>query len=290
MKKKQYQIACFGEVLWDIYPDKRHLGGAPFNVAAHLTQLGTQGHIITKVGKDELGNEILKSIIEQGIDTKFTQVDFTFDTGKVNVILDAQGKPSYEIKQPVAWDYIHTNLENLGLVKDCDGLIFGSLACRTDRNIQTLKDLSGISPLNICDLNIRQHYYSTGLIEELLDLTNILKINDEEEQLLADCFGLQQDRFYQRLVEIFDLDLIITTRGAKGAEAFYKGSLFRQEAVPVSVVDTVGSGDAFLAAFIHNYLRSESINKCLAEGARLGGFVATRSGAIPRHNQRNIAM
>lgn len=283
MKMSQHNIVCFGEVLWDVYPQGKKLGGAPFNVAAHSTQLGTQGHIITKVGTDAYGIEILEAMKSQDIQTDFTQSDHTFATGVVNVQLDSQGTPSYEIKKPSAWDFIHTNLENLSLVERCDALVYGSLACRTDRNRQTLKDLTDISSLNICDLNVRQNYYSKELFEELLDVSNILKINNEEAEMLCQVFGVRSGNLYEYLTETFDIDTILQTKGAQGAEAYRNGEIFRAQGIKINVIDTVGSGDAFLAGYIHSYLQSKSIQTCLSAGCKLGAFVATKSGAIPRH-------
>ena len=284
------QVVSFGEVLWDVYPEGKKLGGAPFNVAAHLTKLGTQGHIVTKVGMDTLGEEILTAIQDQNIETNYTQIDFNFQTGTVDVTLDKFGQPTYDIKKPVAWDFIHANLENLNLVQNCDGLIYGSLACRSERNIQTLKDLTDISPLNICDLNIRQNFYSKEILETLLTYSNILKVNIDEADLLSSFFNLDNQTFYQALSDRFGIDLIIKTVGADGAEAYHEGQVFRTKSVKVKVIDTVGAGDAFLAAFVHHYLHGENIKTCLREGAKLGGFVATQSGAIPAHSFENITV
>ncbi len=290
MKDRCKHVVSFGEVLWDIYPEDKKLGGAPFNVAAHLTKLGTQGYIITKVGSDALGKEILKAIEEQNIQTNFSQIDYTFNTGEVLVSLDHQGNPTYDIKRPVAWDYIHTNLENLSLVERCDALIFGSLACRSERNLKTLKDLTEISQLNICDLNIRQDYYSKELIERLLAYSDILKVNEQEAQLLMTLFNINTEDFYLRLTTDFDIKLIIKTLGARGSEAFHQDQFYKTDGIGVEVIDTVGSGDAFLAAFVHHYLQENNINNCLAEGSRLGAFVATRPGAIPTHSFENITI
>lgn len=290
MKNFEKHVVSFGEVLWDVYPEGKKLGGAPFNVAAHLTKLGTQGYIVTKVGIDAFGEEILSAIRSQDIETSYTQIDKNFKTGIVEVSLDENGQPTYNINKPVAWDFIHTNLENLNLIQNCNGLIYGSLACRSERNLQTLKDLTAISPLNICDLNIRQNFYSKNLLETLLGYTNILKVNDNEADLLASLFGLNDQSFYHDLASQFGIELIIKTKGSHGAEAFHEGQIYSTKGVKVKVIDTVGAGDAFLAAFIHHYLQGESINSCLQQGSKLGAFVATKAGAIPSHSFENITV
>lgn len=283
-KDSKKKIVCFGEVLWDVYPDAKKLGGAPFNVAAHLTQLGSQGQIITRVGADDLGEEILKAMDRYRIDKQYAQIDSTQATGVVHVVLDDAGKPSYEIKQPSAWDFIESTNENISLVRDCTALLFGSLACRTEANFKTLEALAKVADLNICDLNIRLEYYSKALISSLLRLSDILKINDEEAELLCNLYDLEIESLYAFLSEEYSIRLIIQTLGPEGAEAFENGKVFRAKGFPVKAVDTVGSGDAFLASFLHHYLNGNGIEASLSEGCRLGAYVATQVGAIPVYN------
>lgn len=276
-------IVCFGEVLWDVYPNEKKLGGAPFNVAAHLKQLGSEVNIITKVGKDDLGNEIIKAIETQNISTEQLQIDEELPTGTVQVELDENGIPNYEIKEPVAWDLIQKKLTNLELVKNANALVYGTLACRTSQNFDTLNYLIKSSQLNICDLNIRQNFYSKTLIEKLLNVTHILKVNEEEEQLLIEMFDFDVKNFYKQIQSAFNLEIIIKTKGANGAEAWQDGKIDQVEGVKVNVVNTVGSGDAFLAAFLHHYLNQKNIKTCLTEAAKLGAYVATQVDAIPKH-------
>lgn len=276
-------IVCFGEVLWDIYPQDKKLGGAPFNVAAHLKKLGSKAYMISKVGADTYGKEIMQAVKSQGIPLNQLQVDDNFETGQVLVTLNEFGIPTYEIKEPVAWDFIHSNLDNLDLVRNSDALIYGTLACRSSRNLDTLMDLMKMSSLNICDLNIRQNYYSKKIIEALLPHTDILKINDKEKRLLCRMFELEESVFYDKINARFDFKIIITTKGGDGAEAYSDSNLVMAMSPKVKVLDTVGSGDAFLAAFTHNYLQGHNIKICLEAGTRLGAYVATRSGAIPEH-------
>ncbi len=273
-------VTCFGEILWDVYPDTRHVGGAPFNVAAHLKQLGSEAYIVSRVGSDELGSEIMAEVLQRQVDKDHLQIDMTLSTGVVAVNLD-NGIPSYDIRMPSAWDAIELTEENKKLVEGSSALVYGTLASRSAISRTSLQQLMDLSPLNICDLNIRQAYYDDDLISSLLRKTHILKINDEEADLLVNIFGLTQDKLYEQLVEKFSISTIIKTLGKDGAEVYSSGATYRAAAFPITVIDTVGSGDAFLAAFIHNYLREESLQVCIEEACRLGAYVATQSGAVP---------
>lgn len=274
------KIVCFGEVLWDVYPDGKRLGGAPFNVAAHLFIQGTTASIITRIGTDELGDEIHQEIKNQKITDDLVQLDESLLTGTVQVTLDNKGIPSYEISEPSAWDRIEPTTNNIEAVKRSNGLVFGSLALRSETNLKTLKELAHHAPLNICDLNIRQKYYSKELIVMVLEMADILKINDDEAELLTEFFGYQED-LYEYLTREYNLEVIIQTKGKDGAEAYHKGITYNAEGEEVTVIDTVGAGDAFLASFIHNYINGKDINVCLSAGCHAGGYVASRRGAIP---------
>ena len=289
MEKNTAYIVCFGEVLWDVYPDGKKLGGAPFNVSAHANKLGLKAHMISRVGKDPLGEEILRAMEVQGISTNYTQVDDRIETGVVDVLLDEFGKPSYTIKAPVAWDDIQANNENKALMVQSEAFVYGSLVCRTIKSKSSLFELAKLAKLNICDLNIRQSFFDKALIVDLLEITHILKINDEEAELLMDLFEINKTDFYEKLSEQFSLDIIIQTLGAKGAEAFSKGQLYQAPGIKTNVVDTVGSGDSFLAAFIQQYLNGEHISSCLEKGCELGAYVASQKGAIPAHpSKKNV--
>ena len=277
-------VVCFGEVLWDVYPDAKRLGGAPFNVAAHLAQLGVEGRLVSRVGDDALGLEIREAMASLGVPTDSLQRDERHPTGTVQVTLDSGGMPSYEIEAPAAWDFITSEPVDHDLVREAEALVYGSLACRSETSLSTLHDLAQAATLCICDLNIRQHYYSTALIDELLTLADILKINDEEAELLIQVLGIPGRRFYTELSERYGLQVIIKTKGADGAEAYAEGHTFTVPGIPVTVVDTVGSGDAFLAAVLSQYLAGAELGACLTLGCKLGAHVATCQGAIPKYD------
>lgn len=283
MSKESNYVVCFGEVLWDVYPTYKKLGGAPFNVAAHLQQLGSHSQIISRVGIDDNGTAIIDAIRARGISVDFVQLDPSINTGIVQVVLDELGIPSYDIKQNVSWEQITADPKDEQLVNDSKALVFGTLACRSETSRASLLKLLTLSNLNICDLNIRQSFYSASLIATLLNQTHILKVNDEEEDLIAELFDLGKEDVPAKIAQKFDLEMIIKTLGKDGAQVFKDGKIITVNGTPIDVVDTVGSGDAFLAAFIHNYLNENSLENCLSEACKLGAFVATKKGAIPNY-------
>jgi fructokinase len=282
MVERRPHILSFGEVLWDVYPTYQKLGGAPFNFAAHASMLGADVTMVSSIGDDDLGNEILFQANHLKLNTDFICIDTTRPTGTVNVILDTYGKPSYKIKTEVAWDYISIDKNKVELINQQDILVFGTLALRSSCNLSSLKSLMNHCKEILLDLNIRQNFYNKYLISELLSLTNILKLNDEELDLLSILFNINSSEIYNFLTQTYNLKMIITTKGEFGAEVFEDGQIYKADGVKVDVVDTVGSGDAFLAAFTVNYLNGKHINECLMEACHLGAYVATQSGAIPQ--------
>jgi len=275
------KVVCFGEVLFDVFPDGKRVGGAPFNVAAHLTQLGNQASIISRIGEDANGSEMLSAIARLKISTDTVQMDSRLPTGLVNVSLDEEGSPSYEIKDPSAWDNIASSKSDISLVADADALVFGSLASRGAKSKSSLLKFADQSKLNICDLNIRLNYYDKVLISTLLELTHVLKINDEEASLLKEMFGLPEDKYLQAIGDKFGISVIIETKGKEGAVAYSGGRMVSAPGVAIDVVDTVGSGDAFLAAFIHYFLKHQGLEDCLIHACKRGAQVASMPGAIP---------
>ena len=284
----QKKIVCFGEVLWDVFPTGKKLGGAPFNVAAHTAQHGDKSSIISAVGSDELGKEILNEIALKRVSSKFVQIDQEHETGVVKVELDEKGIPSYDIKKPVAWDFISFDMDMIKSVQQCNAFVFGSLASRSEKSRKSLITMLSHAKLKICDLNIRQNYYSKSLIRELLFHCNILKINDDEATLLGELFDINQNDFYKHLSSLFNISMIIQTLGADGAEAWKNDHLYKSPGYKVRVLDTVGSGDAFLSSFIHHYLDDEPIDICISRACQLGAFVATQHGAVPGYESKKI--
>ena len=277
------QVACFGEVLWDLLPSGKVAGGAPMNVACQLNNLGHRVAMVSSVGMDDLGNNILRFLDARGVDVSTIQIDAEYPTGVVNVSLTAAGQPSYEIVQPSAWDYIGLNDQLEKLAKEVKILVYGSLACRNAHSKQTLLSLLPQVKTAVFDVNLRSPFYSPELIDELAAEADILKLNDAELVLLSEWYGLAGSDMDQMegLVKRFSLKGIMQTRGDKGA-IYFDGQQFSEHmGFKVTVQDTVGSGDAFLAGFLHGLLEGNAAPQNLAFGCGMGALTATHKGGTP---------
>ena len=269
-------FVCFGEILWDILPDEEVPGGAPMNVAYHLQQLGYKPVVITQVGKDKKGYELLEKLNQLNISTTNVLQTSEHQTGIVNAIPQSNGDMKYDIISSVAWDFIECTETLMNAVRQADYFIFGSLASRNETSGNTLKKLMSVAGKKILDINLRAPHYTETLLAELLDGTDILKLNEEELILITDWWG-NFESLESRTVFIaskFRLELVIVTRGADGAMVYTDSGFYYQDGIPVKVIDTIGSGDSFLAAFIANFAVGKSIEQCLNAATRLGAFGA----------------
>ena len=266
---------AFGEILWDVIDGVPHIGGAPFNFAAHVAKCGLTSSIISSVGEDDLGRCAKEQVAALGVDGTFVSVHPSLPTGTVNVTLN-NGIPSYEIVKPVAWDEIHTDDAHLPPPR---AFYFGSLAQRAPVSSGTLARLLAAfsSSLIFFDVNLRQRFWSKVLIEDCLVRTDILKVNDEEMLTL----GFAAERLFAACPR---LKTVIETRGADGCAVWSRdGEAFTSPAIPDGpVVDTVGAGDSFSAAFLAAILNGKDLHTAAEEGNRRAGKVAARSGAIPK--------
>ncbi len=290
MSSDKFQVVCFGEVLWDLLPSGKIAGGAPMNVAFHLNQLGAPAAMVSRVGSDDLGREILAFLAGKNIDTSLIQRDDTFPTGIVKVALDEQGHPSYEIVQPVAWDFIRAEPAALDTVENAAMLVFGSLAARNRTSRETLMALLERAVYRVFDVNLRPPFFSPELLEELLGKADLLKMNDHELDTLSGWYhfrGEEKDRM-ESLLEHFHLDGVVVTKGDKGAVFQDKSGFYLHAGYPVQVQDTIGSGDAFLAGFLRQTLRGEKPDERLAFACSMGAFVATQKGGTPQINPEKI--
>jgi len=279
------KIICFGEVLWDLLPTGKIPGGAPMNVAYHLTNFGISTQMISRVGDDARGRELMQFLNEKQVDTFLIQKDAFYPTGIVKVELDKKGSPSYEIVRPVAWDYINVNPLNSKTVKAAEVFIFGSLAARNNRTLETLFSLLEKAKLKVFDVNLRTPFYTKELIEKLLFQANIVKMNEEELDLIGSWFfgNIPTYSLAQKIKTHFSLDILIVTQGSKGAFVIdLKDDIKSIKAKKVTVVDTIGSGDSFLAGFLYKYLSFEPIFACLDFAAKTGALVATKRGGTPQ--------
>jgi fructokinase len=278
-----HHIICFGEVLWDLLPTGKIAGGAPMNVAFHANNLGLRAGMVSRVGRDALGSKLLAFFNDKGIPTGLIQQDEVLPTGIVNVSLDERGSPSYEIVAPASWDSIEATAAARDAVRQAGVLVFGSLACRSPQTRNTLLDLLDLAGQGVFDVNLRAPFYSQELLKLLLNRASLVKMNDEELEIIAAWHGLKGHASDQliSLAGLYELDGLIVTRGARGA-AFFDGTrLHEHPGFPVKVQDTIGSGDAFLAAFLMKMLHQAPAADCLAFACATGALVASRSGGTP---------
>jgi fructokinase len=285
------KVVCFGEMLLDCFPDKVIPGGAPMNVALHLKQLGLNVQMISKVGKDDNGELILNFVKSFDLPVDNVQQDPNYPTG--TVIVDNKDKENikYEIVAPVAWDFIAYTPQNEEAVHLADAFIFGSLSIRNDFSWETLKKLISHSPaLKVFDINIRPPFYDFFKISWLLNHTDILKINEDELQLISDHYQLPSEpsAFCQKLIHTFPISMVCITLGAKGAMIYKEGTIETHPGFEVTVEDTVGSGDAFLSGLVKNYLENKSLSEILEFSCGLGAFVATKKGGTPNYQLEDV--
>lgn len=289
MNKK---IVCFGEMLWDMLPSGRQIGGAPLNVALHLGNLNVNPSIISRIGSDDLGQELLKIIENRGLDTKLVQVGKSHLTGIVKANTDKLEDVKYKIVYPVSWDYIELSDNATEEVKNADIFIFGSLAARNQKSKETLFSLLNFSKFNILDLNLREPYYNIELVEYLLTCANFLKVNEDELEVLCNWFNIESKvkMVQSELIRAkYNLDFVCVTMGKNGALLNIEGEIVSVSGYPVKVVDTIGSGDSFLASLVYKLLiNGESPKNALDFACAYGAMVATKSGATPVISENEI--
>jgi fructokinase len=285
-----YPVACFGEVLWDILPDKALPGGALLNVAYHLNKLSVNVALITSLGEDFHGQQLLQLMQQYGLTTDFVQRNSHHETGKVFAQLAAHNEMKYDIQQPVAWDFIHPTPQLQVLTSTPGYLIFGSLASRTAVTRQTLMTLLESRRQFVFDINLRAPHYTPELITMLLQHTNILKINEAELALLSTWHQLPTDReaAARALSQQFSIPTIVVTLGEHGAALLQDEQWHQHPGYKVTVADTIGSGDAFLAGFIQQTLTNSSATEALSFACAMGALVASYPGGCPDYSLSEI--
>lgn len=280
-------VIGMGEVLWDVLPEGKKLGGAPCNFAYHVNQFGLDSCAVSAIGDDVLGKEIIANLDEKGVKYQIDTVPYP--TGTVQVELDDNGVPQYEIKENVAWDNIPYTALLEGLAERTKAICFGSLAQRNIVSRNTInRFLDAIpqenDPLVVFDINLRQGFYTKEILEKSMEKCNVLKINDEELVTVSRLFGYPgidlQDKCWILLGK-YNLKMLILTCGINGSYVFTPGNVSFQPTPKVEVSDTVGAGDSFTAAFIASILKGESVQDAHRKAVEVSAFVCTQNGAMP---------
>lgn len=285
-------VICFGEVLWDVLPTGKQPGGAPFNVAVHLHQLGQPVALISRVGDDEPGRELLAFIASKGLGTAHVQHSQTHPTGVVKANVDDAHEVVYKIVQPVAWDYIQYDAALAELVAQADVLVYGSLAARQADTRATLYHLLDHARFKVFDVNLRAPHYTPEVTTHLLAQADLVKLNHHELAEVTGWFGdapAGREAAMRWLAARFGLQAVCVTCGADGALFYTAGQHYRAPGLPVTVRDTIGSGDAFLAALLRGWLASDEPGAALRFACAAGALVATQPGATPALTAAEVA-
>lgn len=284
-------ILCVGEILWDALPDGLFLGGAPFNVACHLRALGEEVAFVSRVGDDRLGDEALRRLRARGLDDGLMQVDDQLPTGFVRVALDAPDDPDYEIVEPAAWDAIARTEALRRRADQAAALVFGSLAQRAEPTRTTIQALCRTDAMGVFDINLRPPYIDRSVIEQSLRAAGVVKLNHEELDRLRTWFDLPDGpaAAMDALGTTFDCRAVCATWGGNGARLWADGQTWHHPGHDATVVDTVGAGDAFLAALLSGLLRGQDGAALLDLANRLGAYVASHAGATPDYAVDDLA-
>jgi fructokinase len=281
-------VVGLGEVLWDLLPSGRQLGGAPANFAYCSHLLGDHAIVASRVGRDQAGEDIRESLAKAGISDQFLQADSSQSTGTVRVQLDASGQPKFEITEPAAWDFLEWTDNWQTLAKSADAVCIGSLAQRSAKSRATVLnflDATSADTLRIFDVNLRQRFYSAEIICESLSRANTVKLNHEEVPRVRELLTMNAASdvsFCRNLMERFELKLVCITRGANGSLLCDHHGSHEHPGFRVKVKDTIGAGDAFTAALVHKYLRERGLAEMNEAANRMGAWVASHSGAMPQ--------
>ncbi len=276
-------ILAIGELLWDVFPDERRLGGAPANVAYHLAQIGHRVHLASAVGADELGRVALARLEEAGVETELVSVDDERPTGTVEVKLDERGVPTFHIARNVAWDHIPVTDALMRTAASADAIVFGTLAQREVESRASILQVADAAPrLRVLDLNLRPPFQESPVIRAALSRAGILKLSEDEAAGLPALLGQSTTAsFLPELARAQGYRRIYVTRGAEGCDVVEGETTVHASAPSVSVADTVGAGDAFTAALVDGEIRGLPAARIAANACAAGAFVASRAGAMP---------
>ena len=293
MNQKRYVVGL-GEVLWDVLPEGKKLGGAPANFAYHAGQfLGMDNTIaVSALGDDKLADETIEALKEHDLNDLLPRVPYP--TGTVQVQLDEQGIPTYDIKENVAWDNIPFDDDIAEIARNCRAVCFGSLAQRNVVSRETIQKFLDATPadcLKIFDINLRQQFYTKEILRESFLRCNILKINDEELVLIGRMFGypgLDIENKCWLILGKYNLDMLVLTCGTNGSYVFTPGQKSFQDTPKVKVADTVGAGDSFTGSFCAAILNGKTIEEAHRIAVNVSAYVCTQNGAMPAYSQELI--
>jgi fructokinase len=276
-------VICFGEILWDVYPDKKIIGGAPLNVALRLHSYGVDVKIVSCIGADKNGKMVEEYLSKNNLSQELIQKHATLKTGSVIISLDIDGSARYEINKPVAWDAIHLSPALIEAVKNAAFFLFGSLAARGNYNRIALDRLLEVANIKIFDVNLRQPHYDISMVYELMQKADLIKLNDEELEEICSVLGCQEKDLRSQiswLVHTTNTNSICVTKGEDGAILYYKSNFYAHKGYKIKVKDTVGAGDSFLATLINElFLEQKSPDASLARACAVGALVASKEGA-----------
>ncbi|UOQ52265.1 carbohydrate kinase family protein [Hymenobacter cellulosivorans] len=283
-------IVCFGEILWDVLPTGQQPGGAPANVAIHLRQLGVPTQLISRIGDDDPGNELLGFLAGKGLSPDYLQRDQTHQTGIVAANVDDAHEVTYDIVQPVAWDFVQPEAALHTLVAQAGMFVYGSLAARSPTTRATLYALLKHARFRVFDVNLRAPHYTQEVVEYLLSQADFVKMNHNELAEIMGWLGEEVDpeTSLPMLARRFHLQAVCVTRGAGGALLWTNDQLYQAPGVPVEVQDTIGSGDAFLAALLSGWLAGQEPQELLRFACATGALVAMHRGATPSFTAADV--
>lgn len=285
------EILCVGEVLWDALPEGLFLGGAPFNVACHLRGAGLPASMVSRIGDDRLGEEVLRRATRYGVGVDLIQVDPTLPTGFVRVAIDEGGNPAYEILAPAAWDAIEPSEPLLRRAREARAIVFGSLAQRDARSRATIARLWESDAMAVFDVNLRPPFDLRDVVDRSLRRADVVKLSELELASVAEWFALRGTPRAQvtALAETFSCDVVCLTRGSEGAALWHDGRWTEHPGFKVEVRDTVGAGDAFLAVLLAGLFAGGSDASLLQHANLIGAYVATQYGAVPADQDAAIS-
>lgn len=291
-KDEKIKAVSFGEVLWDVFPTHKKIGGAPLNVALRMSSLGADVAMVSRVGVDEDGEGIVSFVKENGVSTEFIQSTSDYKTGVVHVMVNEKGNASYDILYPSAWDKIKVEEQLMSEISKADVFFFGSLSARDEDSRSTLmRLLENNDTFKVFDVNLRAPYYTLELINELMIKADFIKLNDEELLEISQKMGSPYNSFEQNIKFIAEqtgTTQICVTKGAFGAVLYYNDKFYCNSGYFIKVVDTVGAGDSFLASLLSKLLKGKSPQKSLNFACAVGALVAGSEGANPKLTMKEI--